>query len=380
VLVGRDPKACRIATKNEHVSRRHCELYAEDDGRLRVTDQGSKRGVFLNGARLAERAHAGSGDTLLMGPELGLRVLGLMDPEAPGRLRDGTLALPQELEPHYLLIRQIGRGAAGLVYEGFDESRRERCAIKLLVAGGPATDELVTRFKREALLQAKLADYPGIVTVRDFGKLSAGGELFFVMDFVGGVTLHDLIRQGIPRQEGLRYLARIARAVHYAHEHGIVHRDLKPSNVLVSSKGVIRLTDFGVCKALEGSEGITGTGTMLGTPNYMAPEQIDDSKRVGTAADVYALGAILYVILTGTLPFQGRTVAEVLDKVQEGDLVPPRRTDPSIDRALEALCVRALEREPERRPESALALAKEIEAWLKGADPPTRVKLKLPGM
>lgn len=379
LLAGRSPTKCRIVTTNEHVSRRHVELYAEPDGRLRVRDQGSKRGTYLNGAKLRDATvYAGSGDTIRLGPTWTLRVLGLLDPTGPPRLVDGTLALPHAITRRYTLLRPVGRGAAGMVYEGFDEERRSRCAVKLLMVGGPAGDEVITRFKREAILQARLADYPGIVTVRDFGKADHGGELFFTMDFVPGRTLRDLMQEGIARKDGLRYLSRVGRAVHFAHERGILHRDLKPANVLVSGKGVIRLTDFGLCKALEGTDGITGTGTMLGTPNYMAPEQIDDSKRVGVAADVYALGAMLYVVLTGALPYQGRSVAEVLGKVQAGDLVPPSRHEPSTAPALEALCLQTLSLDPARRPTSALAFAKALEDWLKGADPPQRVRLSLP--
>jgi len=378
LLVGRDAKSCRLHLDDRRISRRHCELMAEADGRLRIKDL-STYGTRIRGEPIDGVGWARLGDRLVVGKDWELDVVGLLDPDAPTRDREGWLTLPQRIPPHYLLLRAVGRGAAGVVYEAFDEDKKQRCALKLLVAGGPATDELIARFKREAIMQGTLRDWPGIVSVLDFGRLPDSAELFFTMDFVPGKTLRQRIKDGLSRKEGLKLVARTARAVHYAHEHGIVHRDLKPANVMVADDGAVRLTDFGVCKALEDHDGLTMTGVMLGTPNFMAPEQVDDSKRVGPAADVYGLGAILYSVAAGRVPFHGETITEILDKVVRGDLVAPIDVDPTIDDELNAICLEALAPEPEGRHESALALAKGIEAWLKKYAPKTKVHLAPPG-
>ncbi|MCO5169708.1 MAG: FHA domain-containing serine/threonine-protein kinase [Planctomycetes bacterium] len=378
VVVGRDPAACGFVIKDRHVSRQHCELYAELDGRVRVRPLSDKP-TLLAGQRVQGEAHAGAGATLTLGADVQLAVIGVLDPLAPRRDRDGWLTLPQRILPHLLLLRIVGNGGAGVVYEGWDDQLRRRVAVKLLLAGGRATGELLERFKREAILQGSLRDYPGIVRVHDMGTLPDTGELFFSMEFVKGETLRQRIKAGLSRLEGVRLMARVARAVHYAHEKGIVHRDLKPGNVMVSDKGVIRLTDFGVAKALEHDDGLTMTGVMMGTPNYMAPEQIDDAKRVGPTADVYGLGAILYQVLTGRPPFVGDDLNVMLDQVARGDYPPPEQVDPTVDRTLSAICRQALNLDPTDRTPTAMALAEALEGWVRRADPPPRVKLTKPG-
>ena len=373
VVLGRD-KTCRLHVQDKHVSRKHCELYAEPDGRLRLRDQ-STFGTTLNGQRVEGERWASPGDLITVGKGYELRVLPLVDPQGPRRDLRGLPLVPGWITPRYLLLQLIGRGGAGLVYETWDAEAKQRLALKLLVAGGPAGPELVARFKREALLQAQLRDYPGIVAVRDFDVVP-GGELFFTMDYVPGGTLRDLIKTGIPLLEAVHLVARIARAVDWAHQHGIVHRDLKPANVMVSDTGAIRLTDFGVCKALEDREGLTVTGVMLGTPNFMAPEQVEDAKRVGHEADIYSLGGILYQAVTGKLPFAGETIAEILERVVRGILVPPRELVPDLDPELEAIVLRALRREQEERWPSAMEMARALEAWLRVHDPKPKVSLR----
>lgn len=376
LTLGRDPAACPLVVKDRHVSRRHCELYAELDGRLRVRPLSSKP-TLVNGQQVTGEAHAHAGDTITLAT-LTLQVMGVLDPLAPRRDKDRWLTLPQRLLPHVIILRMVGQGGAGIVYEGWDEQLRRRVAVKLLLLGGRATPELMERFKREALLQGTLRDYPGIVRVHDLGALPDTGELFFSMEFVKGDTLRQRIRDGLPRLEGVRLMARVARAVQYAHDHGIVHRDLKPGNVMVSDKGVIRLTDFGVCKALEDQDGLTMTGVMMGTPNYMAPEQIDDAKRVEPTADVYGLGAILYHVLTGRPPFVGDDLNVMLDQVLEGDFQPPEQVDPTIEPALAAISRQAMALAPGERTPTAVALAEALEGWARRHDPPRRVTLKKP--
>ena len=373
VQLGRE-KTCRLYIADKHISRRHCELYAEEDGRLRVRDQ-SSYGTRLNGNRVEGEVWAVAGDRLEVGKGLELTVLPLLDPQAPPRDLRGLPTIPSWLTERYLLLRGIGRGGAGLVFEAWDAQDKQRLALKLLVAGGPAGPELVARFKREAVLQAGLKDYPGIVAVRDFGVVPRG-ELFFTMDYVPGGTLRERIKAGLPLLEGVRLVARIARAVDWAHQHGIVHRDLKPANVMVSDQGNVRLTDFGVCKALEDQDGLTMTGVMLGTPNFMAPEQVEDAKRVGPEADVYSLGGILYQAVTGRLPFHGETISEILERVIRASLVPPRQLVPTLDPGLEEICLRALRRAPEERHPTAMVFAKELEGWLRVHDPKPKVSLR----
>ncbi len=377
LVVGRDPEACALVIKDRHVSRRHCELYAELDGRLRVRPL-SEKPTFVNGQRVEGEAHARAGEAITLARAVTLQVMGVLDPVAPRRDKDGWLTLPQRLLPHLIILRMVGHGGAGIVYEAWDEQLRRRVAVKLLLLGGRATPELVERFKREAVLQGSLREYPGIVRVHDLGTLPDTGELFFSMEFVKGDTLRQRIKGGLPRLEGVRLMARVARAVHYANEHGIVHRDLKPGNVMVSDKGVIRLTDFGVCKALEDQDSLTMTGVMMGTPNYMAPEQIDDAKRVGPTADVYGLGAILYHVLTGRPPFVGDDLNVMLDQVARGDYPPPESIDATVDPTLSAICRQAMNVDPSDRTPTALALAEALEGWLRRHDPPKKVTLRRP--
>ena len=377
VLVGRDPERCKIAIKDPSVSRAHCELYAEMDGRLRVKNLG-KHGTWIGEARVEDTAHARAGDVLRLGPTRTLLVVGTLDPLAPQRDPQGVLNVPQRLEPHFVLLRPVGRGGAGIVYEAWDEAKGRRVALKLLLSGGRASAELVERFRREAALQGTMRDYPGIVKVWELGTLPRSGELFFSMEFVRGTTLRHRIKDGLLRAEGVRLMARVARAVHYAHEHGVVHRDLKPSNILVTDRDQVRLTDFGVAKALEDQDGLTVTGVLMGTPNYMAPEQIEDAKRVGPPADVYGLGAILYHVLTGRPPFQGDNLNRMLDQVAQGDYPAPEELDPTIARPLGDLVRAAMVVDPGARTATARALAEGLEAWLRAVAPAKKVSLAPP--
>jgi serine/threonine protein kinase len=357
------------------IEKTHATFTAEFDGSVKVLDH-SQSGVWINDTRIQGEGVARPGDSIRLGPERVVEVLGLLDSHAPVRVM-GLLRVPQRIDG-LVFLRVIGRGAAGVVYEAYDEEQGVRCAVKVLVSGGRAHPEMIERFKREVRLQATLKDYPGIVSMLKPGTLPDSGELYCVMEFVTGATLRTRIHQGLDCLEGVRLMARVARAVNYAHEHGLLHRDLKPANILVSERGTVRLTDFGLCKALEEEDGLTGTGVLLGTPSFMAPEQIQDAKRVTQAADVYALGAMLYNVLTRQLPFKAASVTEVLDRVVAGEKVPPRELDPTIAPALEAICMHALEHEPDERHPTAMALAKDLEEWVREVAPPEKVTLRLP--
>ncbi|HBP20607.1 MAG TPA: hypothetical protein DEA08_22810 [Planctomycetes bacterium] len=376
LLIGADRERVGLAIRGDKsVEPVHAELSATFDGRVTVKDL-SQGGVWVNEVPVQGEAPANPGDVIRLGPQRTVAVLGLLDSKAPVRAL-GLLRVPQRIA-NLIFLRLIGRGAAGVVYEAFDESENRRCAVKVLVSGGRAHPELIERFKREARLQSTLRDYPGIVSMHTLGTLPDSGELYCVMEYVTGDTLRTRIHEGLERVEGVRLVSRVARAVHYAHEHGLLHRDLKPANVLVSDSGSVRLTDFGLCKALEEDDGLTTTGVMLGTPSFMAPEQIDDAKRVTETADVYALGAMLYQVLTKTLPFAGKNIPALLERVATGDKEPPRHLDPTIPAELEQTCLRAMALDAEERFQSAMELAKALEAWIKQTEPRERVTLRLP--
>ncbi len=266
----------------------------------------------------------------------------------------------------YSIVREIGRGGMGIVYEAIDPQLNRPVALKLVRAEARA-GHLDPRFRREAEIVAKLR-HPGIVAVHEFGTASDGASHFMVMDYVEGRTMEDLLRE---RPVELRTLVRLleeaARAVAHAHSEGVVHRDLKPSNILVDAKGRAMLTDFGLAHA-EGFDRLTATAAALGTPAYMAPEQV--SARPGQLTprtDVYGLGAILYEILCGRPPHLAPTLAATYLQILAQDPVPPRRTAPSAPPELEAVCLRALEKNPAHRYATAGAFADELSRWLAGA-------------
>ncbi|MDC3379112.1 serine/threonine protein kinase, partial [Planctomycetota bacterium] len=274
------------------------------------------------------------------------------------------------LGERYRLIREIGRGGMGVIYEAFDERPTDpkstrRAAIKLLHAVAATHAHVRNRFEREGLLAGRLKEYPGIVSVFDTGSIPETGELYLVMEFVDGNSLDKLVIRGLDRVHGAHLVACTARAVHYAHQNEVVHRDLKPANVMVTKAGAVRLTDFGVAKALDDAGGMTATGTKLGTPHYMAPEQVEDSKRANVVTDVYSLGGILYTVITRKLPFTGRNLAQVLRQVTSGKIVPPIEVDPKVPAGLNAIVMRAMSKTPGERPQTAEALAEELEAWVK---------------
>ena len=225
--------------------------------------------------------------------------------------------------------------------------------------------DAIQRFRIEAEAVARL-DHPQIVPIYEMGE--HGGFPFISLKLIAG---GDLERH-IPRLRNdpraiARLMREVARAVHYAHLRGILHRDLKPSNILLDEHDEPHVTDFGLAKCVEEDSGLTQTGLILGTPSYMAPEQVAGHRgEVTTAADIYGLGAVLYKLLTGRPPFQGDSVYETLRQVREQEPVPPGICDPSVDRDLEAICLKSLEKSPGRRYPSAEAMADDLDRWLAG--------------
>ncbi|MGH7173835.1 MAG: serine/threonine-protein kinase [Gemmataceae bacterium] len=272
----------------------------------------------------------------------------------------------------YELLEVIGRGGMGIVYKARQRSLNRPVALKMILNGELATPEDLARFRREAQAAAHL-EHRNIVPVYDAGEQE--GQAYFSMRLVEGQTLAALLARGPLRpRDAARYLAAISRAVQYAHEHGILHRDLKPSNILLDANDEPHITDFGLAKRADWTGGtpaqpaaLTATGAIVGTPAYMAPEQV--SNRRGTpspTSDVYSLGIILYEMLTGRPPFQAATPIDTLLLVLDQDPVPPRLFNPGVDADLEMICLKCIQKEPELRYASALSLAADLEAYLHG--------------
>jgi eukaryotic-like serine/threonine-protein kinase len=265
----------------------------------------------------------------------------------------------------YELIGLIARGGMGVVYRGWQKSLKRPVALKLMSSGRFATLDDVRRFRLEAEIVATL-DHPNVVPIYEVGQHQ--GRHYFSMKLVEGGSLAQRVEgfRDDPRAAAL-LVAKVARAVDYAHRRALLHRDLKPANILVDERSEPHVTDFGLAKRMEASSGLTHLGLAMGTPSYMAPEQATGRpEAVTTAVDIYGLGAILYEVLTGRPPFVGETVLETLRQVQEQEPIPPRTLDPRIDPDLETIALKCLEKEPVRRYVSAEAVAVDLERWLSG--------------
>lgn len=265
--------------------------------------------------------------------------------------------------PGYTLLGALGQGGMGVVYRAHQDSLHRVVALKMLSAGPGASGTLLARFHAEAEAVARLK-HPHIVQIYEVGE--AGGRPFFSLEYVEGGSLADRL-DGTPLvpDEAARLVATLAAAIDFAHQSGIVHRDLKPANVLLAADGTPRITDFGLAKQLQSDSGWTRTGEIMGTPSYMAPEQAGGvTKNIGPACDVYALGAILYELLTGRPPFKGQDAVDTVLLVLSEEPVAPRRLNPKIPRDLETICLKCLEKTPRRRYESAAALAADLRRFL----------------
>jgi serine/threonine protein kinase/Flp pilus assembly protein TadD len=264
----------------------------------------------------------------------------------------------------YELLEEIGRGGQGVVYRARQKSLNRTVALKVIGLGKWATQAHLKRFRREAEAAANL-DHRCIVPIYDVGERE--GSCYFSMKFIDGGQLDEVAkRTPISFRNAAELIAKLARTVHYAHEHGILHRDIKPGNILVDAKGEPHLTDFGLARLLETKSTVTHTMDVLGTPSYMAPEQASGhNERLTSATDVYGLGAVLYQLLTGHPPFAGGTNYETVRLVLETEPRQPRLWNPKIDRELSTICLKCLEKDPRRRYSSALALAEDLEHWLK---------------
>jgi serine/threonine protein kinase/Tfp pilus assembly protein PilF len=263
----------------------------------------------------------------------------------------------------YELLEEIGRGGQGVVYRARQKSLNRTVALKVIGLGHLAAEAQLKRFRLEAEAAAKL-DHPRIVPIHEVGERD--GYYYFSMNFVEGGQLDEVVEhEPLSIRRAVELIAKLARAVHYAHEHGILHRDIKPGNILLDQKGEPHLTDFGLARLVETESTVTRTKEVFGTPSYMAPEQVTRDRTLTSATDVYGLGTVLYQLLTGHPPFEGGTTYETMRLLLETEPRPPRLLNPKIDRDLSTICLKCLEKDPRRRYSSALALAKDLEHWLK---------------
>jgi serine/threonine protein kinase len=366
------------APDQESFVRQHPEL-AEELGAF-FADQ-KKLDELAQGMRLESSA-------VIVSRAGGVSPLSLSDPAAAPTLPPDNLA-PASEEPatlgpgenrppgtklryfgDYELLDEIARGGMGVVYKARQVSLNRIVALKMILAGQLASEADVHRFRTEAEAAANL-DHPNIVPIYEVGEHE--GQHYFSMKFIEGGSLAQVVASGqwpVARKETQRraaeLLAKVARAVHHAHQRGILHRDLKPSNILLDGNHEPHVTDFGLAKRIQGDGKLTQSGAIVGTPSYMAPEQARSEKVLTTAVDVYSLGAIIYELLTGRPPFQAATPMDTLLQVMDQEPTPPRKLNPKLDRDLETICLKCLEKDPPRRYSSAEAFGQDLERWLAG--------------
>jgi serine/threonine-protein kinase len=281
---------------------------------------------------------------------------------APGAKAPG-LALPQI--PGYQVVSLLGRGAMGVVYQAMDLRLGRTVALKMVLMGGLAESADLVRFIHEAEATARLR-HPNLVQVFAIG--SHKQLPYFTMEYVEGGTLAERLKgRPLPPREAASLLVPVAAAVQHAHQRGIVHRDLKPANILLTADGTPKIADFGLARQLAAGSWLTQTGQLLGTPCYMAPEQASSHEDcIGSAVDVFALGAILYQLLTGRPPFVAPTPLETLDQVRGREPVPPARLQPRVPRDLETICLKCLQKTPALRYASVAELRDDLQRFLDG--------------
>jgi hypothetical protein len=267
----------------------------------------------------------------------------------------------------YEILGPLGSGGMGIVYHARQVPLDRPVALKMILAGAHAGRHQLARFRFEAEAIARL-QHPHIVQVFEAGERD--GWPYLAMEYVdGGSLAQKLNGTPLPPHQGAQLVESLARAVSYAHQRGIIHCDLKPANVLLTEDGTPKITDFGLARRLDGEAGLTQSGSIRGTPSYMAPEQAEGrAKDIGPATDVYALGAVLYELLTGRPPFRAATVLETLDQVRSRPPLSPRCLQPRLPRHLEVICLTCLQKDPRQRYPSAGALAEDLRRF-RGGEP-----------
>jgi eukaryotic-like serine/threonine-protein kinase len=308
-------------------------------------------------AALGSDTHAGLCPSCLF--QVGIDLMSTpATPADTGTQTDPSDALPCRFGD-YELLERIARGGMGVVYKARQISLNRTVALKMILAGELASLEAVQRFHAEAESVANLR-HPNIVVIYEIGETD--GQHYFSMEYIEGRDLAEMVQDSpMGAKRAARYMQQVAEAVEYAHQHDVLHRDLKPSNVLVDERGEPRVTDFGLAKKLTTDSALTLSGQLLGSPNFMPPEQASSKRgKVGRQSDVYGLGALLYHVLTGRPPFHAATLEETLHQVFEQAPVSPRALNPSVPRDLDTICLKCLEKEPQRRYSTAQAVAEEL--------------------
>lgn len=277
--------------------------------------------------------------------------------------RDSIPSLPFQIGD-YRLEEVIGRGGMGVVYRAEQISLKRVVAIKMIRENRPETFENRQRFFAEAEANARL-EHPGIVQVFEVSEYR--GHPYFSMQYVRGQTLAEKLKQGpLPQRQAARIMVDVCRAIGFAHRQGVLHRDIKPSNILVDRNDQVRVTDFGLAKLADSADSLTRTGAVVGTPSYMSPEQSSGRTNiVGPRSDIYSLGTVLYHLLTGRPPFVADSPMELALKVLEQDPPPPRLLEPRIDRDLEMIVQRSIQKPPDLRYDTADEMADELECFLR---------------
>src|SRR5438067_6878147 len=264
----------------------------------------------------------------------------------------------------YELQGEIGRGAQGVVYRARQKSLNRTVALEIVALGHWASTTHLKRFRLEAEAAAGL-NHPSIVPIHEIGERD--GCCYFSMNFVDGKALDEVAkREPMSTRAAAKLVAKLARTVNYAHERGILHRDIKPGNILLDGEGEPHLTDFGLARLVAAESTVTRTTEALGTPSYMAPEQArGENAALTRAADIYSLGAVFYHLLTNRPPFLGATAYETVRLLLETEPQQPRLLNPKVDRDLSTICLKCLEKDPHWRYASAVALAEDLERWVR---------------
>jgi tetratricopeptide (TPR) repeat protein len=313
--------------------------------------------------RLADLLQTSWSDTLQAGTPSAAPAcndnLGAADPATPA----ASFQEPMPLVPGYELLKVLGRGGMGVVYQVRQVRLQRLVALKMIRNSNLAGAEEMARFQTEARAVAQL-QHPHIVQIYEVGETD--GLPFFSLEYVDGGTLaRKLSGNPLPAPAAAQLVETLARAMYFAHERGIIHRDLKPNNVLLTTDGTPKIADFGLAKLLHSDAGQTQSGAILGTPSYMAPEQAAGQlKVIGPTTDVYALGAILYEVITGRPPFRAATVVETMEQVRLQDLLPPSQLQPRLPRDLETICLKCLEKDRAKRYLTAQDLADDLLRFL----------------